>query len=39
MLDDEELEIPNLEDILYKKKKKIALKLKNYKFTSVHDIF
>ncbi len=31
--------VPNMEEILLKKKKKIALKLKNYKFSSVHDVF
>lgn len=37
--DDEEAEeIPNMEEVFLAKKKKIALKLKNYKFTSVVDV-
>jgi hypothetical protein len=38
-LDEEERKIPDLEKVLMDKKKKIALKLKNYKFGSIHDVF
>jgi hypothetical protein len=38
-MEEGEHEIPELEEVLQKKRKKIALKLKNYKFTSIHDIF
>ncbi len=34
-----EPEIPDMDKILVEKKKKLVIKMKNYKFTSVNDVF